>query len=323
MKANAKNNPVTVGALLGVLGATLFFLMRQMGGGGSTPVATLTPVVDTHEDAALRLTQTGASAVAAARDPFDHPALRRAAKTGADAQDQNTPGLTPQAQEAARLTPPGSAPLPLSAAGQAGLMPSPSPLVPQAALPRATAQAASTSATSGAGGSRAGASPASMGNAPAGVQEADDPLKGWRLTAIIAGRTPRAVIEGAGKAPTLVGVGGRVSTLCVTAIQEREIVLSDAHHLYTLPLTIAPASPEDNKGSDQSSEKQNDKPSDVSKDIPAVGDILRAAGSKISDKTDTKDSSKNSSKDSNKDMTAEAILNAARETLNATAKKHP
>ena len=65
----------------------------------------------------------------------------------------------------------------------------------------------------GAAQSTSSASPAPVaGNAkPAGsngspvAQETDDPLKGWRLTAIIAGQYPRAVIEGVGTGPTLVG----------------------------------------------------------------------------------------------------------------------
>ena len=95
-------------------------------------------------------------------------------------------------------------------------------------------------------------------NGSAGTPEADDPLKGWRLTAIIAGQFPRAVIEGAGKGPSLVGVGGRVRALQVTAIQEREIVLQDAHHLYTLPLLSAPATSEENKDSRDSKDSKDE-----------------------------------------------------------------
>lgn len=67
------------------------------------------------------------------------------------------------------------------------------------------------------------------------------------MTATIGGQHPRAVIEGPGIGIYRVGIGERIGALEVAAIHEREIVLSDAHHLYTLSLMSASFALEDSK----------------------------------------------------------------------------
>jgi hypothetical protein len=234
MKTTKKNNPVVVGALLGILAVVFFLLMKQMGGGDAP--ATLTPVADTHADDAPKTTAAIASQ-GQQRDPFDHPALHRITKDGMPAQS-----LTPEAQaaqEAARMTPPGSkVPGPPASGPKISALPIlPDRTQAHAALPVGTAPGATVPT---------GPRPAGSG-AHVSVQEADDPLKGWHLTATIGGQHPRAVIEGAGIGIYRVGVGERVRALQVVAIHEREIVLSDAHHLYTLSLMSAPSALEDSK----------------------------------------------------------------------------
>jgi hypothetical protein len=239
MKTTNKNNPVAVGALLGILAAILFFVMKQMSRGDAP--ATLTPVADTNADNTPQ-TIAAIASQGKQRDPFDHPSLHRVAKDGMPAQN-----LTPEAQaaqEAARMTQPDSK-VPVSSAN--GPTVPVLPILPDhtqahAALPVGTVPGVAVPI---------GPKPAGSGaNAP--VQEADDPLKGWHLTATIAGLHPRAVIEGAGPGLYQVGVGERVRTLQVAAIHEREIVLSDAHHLYTLSLLSAPSALEDSKDSKDS-----------------------------------------------------------------------
>ena len=208
--------------------------MKQMSGRDES--ATITVAAEAHADNTPK-SKAAIELQGQQRDPFDHPALRRIVKNGAPAQSLTAEALA--AQEAARMTPPGSkVPVP-STNGAAVSVLRLLPDLTQApvALPSGRAPTLITPT-----------SPKSAGAGDKGsVQEADDPMKSWHLTAIIAGQYPRAVIEGSGPGSCQVGVGERLHGLKVLAIQEREIVLSDAHHLYTLPLMAAPSMQQDTK----------------------------------------------------------------------------
>lgn len=224
MKPSNKNNPIAVGALLGVLFVTLFLIFKQLNRENPT-VAVLTPASDKTVIAEPQ-SPAPAGSSGSSRDPFDHPMLHRAENKG-----NSSPKMT---SEAAQITLPGSniPGFPLRIAPT-----SLRPLAPKPALSQVKSPVAP-----GSGGMPV-AYPASSG-AALPVPEAEDPLKGWRVTAIIAGHPLRAVIERAGAEPCQVSVGDWIHEMQITAINEREIVLRDAVHLFTLPFLTTPALPE-------------------------------------------------------------------------------
>jgi hypothetical protein len=84
----------------------------------------------------------------------------------------------------------------------------------------------------------------SDGNRPFHPAEASDEagwMRTWKLTALVgAGARRTAVIENTEHGPMSVREGDFINTLRVAAVKDREVVLSNARGVWTLPLFTAP-----------------------------------------------------------------------------------
>jgi len=199
-------NPAVVAALLVILAgavvATVVQLRPEAG-----PV--VTPVASAEAAAPAPAVQIRAVA-RASRDPFFHPVLRRAPSPPSDAA-QSTSSLP---------------------------RPAAYPVLPPRAAPW----------TSGARASRDGESPAGRGPAappapPTGpeAETAEAAPDSWRVTAVIGGTDPVALVEGAGGQPAAVRRGDELAGLRIAAVSPREVVVAGPRGLWTLAVGAGPA----------------------------------------------------------------------------------
>lgn len=214
MKQEQKNNPIVVGALLvtlmGVIGLTVV-RMRDTGG----PAATVTPAAASDAPAAATAADSpsvGITAVAfkPERDPFFHSRLRAAQKL--DLKVSTSENIIAPGWLAPRSPLTGFAPYPVA---------------PLSAVP------------TGKGSSAPSAPPLQDAHAAAASPASDPEVEGMRalrLTAILTGAEPKAIVEGAGSSAQTVRVGDRIGGLSVAAIHTNEIVLRGAQGYWTLPL---------------------------------------------------------------------------------------
>jgi hypothetical protein len=230
-KAQSQNNPVVIG-ILGI--AFLFILVRIFktltGGGDPLPP----PKADAEAQPAAGVAQADTTkkviqpAVLRGRDPFNHPYLIRVAQEEADKENNrnsgngNIPsgktsrlrGHYPTGIGLANVTPPAYQSQPILG-GFAG------------------------SREQGTGGRGQGNS---TSNDPT-TQRPNDSMpqqpnaaEKWRVTAILGGSHPTAVVESAEMSPRTVAVGDELHGFRVAAIRSGEIVVASARAVLTLPL---------------------------------------------------------------------------------------
>ncbi len=225
-----QNNPVVIGALLVVLGGAVVVIVRTVmpqgeatvvsnvkaGNGmqpanGAAPVAAVSAAADTGP---LRLE----------RDPFFHSDIQRIAALDEKLIHVPNAPLSPAGDDFQ------------TDGGYEGLSASGGAL---------TATSAAKGASKPTVKSAAPKKPSVP--APPDPAIAENALAGQlRLTAVLGGNWPRAIIEGFNAQPTVVRMGDAIGMLRVVAIRAQEIVLSGTSGLWTIPLqSAAPAAAPD------------------------------------------------------------------------------
>ena len=208
-----QNNPVVIGALLVVLLGAVVVIFRSF---LPQNELTFTPAPSKAADAPAAAAPEAPGALTLERDPFFHSDIQRIAagekliapESGpADASAGTFPASGPFDDS---LTP-GASP-PANPAGKDKTRPS--------------VKNAGTPAVKGA----ASPDPAIAENAFA---------QSLRLTAVLGGSQPRAILESAGSQPTIVHAGDAIGILRVVAIRAQEIVLSGKSGFWTIPLQSA------------------------------------------------------------------------------------
>lgn len=250
-KPQQQNNPVVLGVLSVAFVFILFRIFKTLTGGGE-PLPPAQPdaakaigATATLQTASLK---TGSNASSdSRRDPFDHPHLAHLA-----------------AEEAAKLkrmngTETPATPTPKATSGQKTY----SGANWGASLPDVAPPTYSSKPILG-GFSNGNSTPAANGSnvAPAGTQNnsaaktnapaAPDPTEKWRVTAILGGSQPSAVIESPEMAPRTVRLGDEIMGFRIAAIRKSEIVIQSPRAVLTLPLDIRS---DENKTQTESTEK--------------------------------------------------------------------
>jgi hypothetical protein len=209
MKREKQNNPVVVGVLLCILvGSVTKTLLDLRSQGEASPV--VTQIANTQE-APVKL--AAAPYRLPPRDPFFHVSLSRVSLP----TSEGAPG------EAASSWP--------DTPGQNGLA-----TLGIAPLEGATHQ--TVSETVAAGKAQTTVAP---GNEPDEKQPAPDEqertlVQGLKLTAILRGQHPQAVLESPVFGLKTLRLGDTIETLRLTAIHAQEIVLEGEQGIWTLPL---------------------------------------------------------------------------------------
>ncbi len=237
MKPKQQNNPVVLG-ILGV--AFLFILVRIFrtltGGGDALPPAkpALTALRTASATAPNSTNLAVQPAAMRTRDPFDHPYLLRLAQEEAAKLKHNKDGgILPTPQ-----THPQS---PKSRQNQmTGLPTVAPPLYSTKPILGGFANSTAGNREQGTGNSF----PIPIQNPKSQIQTPNDPttqrpsnpLEKWRVTAILGGSHPRAVVECPEMSPRTVAVGDELRGFRIAAIRPREIVVASAQTVLTLPL---------------------------------------------------------------------------------------
>ncbi len=233
MKPKQQNNP----AVLGILGiAFLFILVRifKTLTGGGEPLPPAKP--DSAAQQKIAATGTGGTKLAVesarlrSRDPFDHPYLIRTAQ-----------------EEAAKLIHNGGSaavPVKMPASSSHGerMM---TVGLPNVAPPNyktkpfltgfANSTSFGTTGNKGTGNREQGTVPLQNLNSQASLPPSSLAEK-WRVTAILGGSHPTAVLESPEMSPRTVAVGDELQGFRIAAIRAREIVVASARTILTLPL---------------------------------------------------------------------------------------
>lgn len=213
MKKQNENNPVVIGSLLVVLAGAVVVVFRSFVPQDDlvftpAPAAAAAPAVAPPDLGTLTLT----------RDPFFHPDIQRIAAAG---EKLEAPVGVSAADGGAFPASDGfDNSLSLNGGGNAPINPM---LKTPAKSPVKTNPTASTKRPA----------------LPDPAAAANDFAQHLRLTAVLGGGRPRAIVEGGTSQPVVVSVGDPIGVLQVVAIRAQEIVLSGAGGLWTIPLQSA------------------------------------------------------------------------------------
>jgi hypothetical protein len=211
MKREKQNNPIVVGALLCILvGSVTKTLLDLRSQGASAGV--VTPIASTQ---AVPVNLSPSSYRPPRRDPFFHTSLPRTSLQ----TDSGVPDETPFGWSGIGGP---------NALATLGIQP----------LAGAAQQTGLEARTSPSGKAQTAASP---GNVPDEKQVAADEqerrlVQGLKLTAILGGQRPQAVLESPLFGVKTLGLGDAIETLRLTAIHPQEVVLEGEQGIWTLPL---------------------------------------------------------------------------------------
>ena len=210
-----QNNPVVIGALLVVLAGAMVVIFRSF---VPQNEPTFTPAPPKSADAAPASAAAPESPLE--RDPFFHSDIRRIAAEGE------------------KLTAPKS-----GAAGEGDGAFAPSGPFDSPLAPNGNPPANPAGKNKAKSGPKTHLPPAAKTPTPPDPAIAENAqAQSLRLTAVLGGTQPRAILESAGNSPVVVTVGDEIGILRVAAIRAREIVLSGKSGLWTIPLqSAAPA----------------------------------------------------------------------------------
>lgn len=215
MKKQNQNNPVVIGALLVVLLGAVVVIFRSF---VPQTELTFTPAAAPAPPASLAAAPEAPGTLTVERDPFFHSDIRQVAT--ADGRLAAPPGL-PTGADAGMFSSPFD-----NSTGLSGT----SPVSPTG---KEKAKAVTKNRAPSAAKSPAPLDPALAENAWA---------QSLRLTAVLGGSRPRAIVESAGSQPAVVSVGEEIGILRVVAIRAQEIVLNGKSGFWTIPLqSAAPA----------------------------------------------------------------------------------
>jgi hypothetical protein len=234
MKPKQQNNPV----LLGVLSVAFVFILirifKTLTGGGDLPPAPANPEAAAQEGSKTVALQSASakflsSVKGSQRDPFDHPHLLQLAEAEIAKQKQaNGEAMsipTPKAIAQSRPFARGSFRVGLPSIAPPSL--GSKPILSGFTHPQ-SAQSVPDAATTGSQSSTA------QTTTPVPI----DLTEKWRVTAILGGSHPTAILEGAESTPRTIRVGDEFQGYHIAAIRKNEIVISSARRVLTLPLDI-------------------------------------------------------------------------------------
>lgn len=233
MKPKQQNNPVVIG-ILGI--AFLFILMRIFktltGGGDPLPPAKTEVEAESSAGVAQPVKTQFAMQPAGmrGRDPFNHPYLIQVAQEEAN-KENNRNGNFGTARTG--KTPDSRRRYPTNIG------------LPNVTPPTYSTQPVLGGFANNASGSHSGNSSTNNTNMVSSPtsQSPDNPTaqrpntaEKWRVTAILGGSHPTAIVESADMSPRTVTVGDELHGFRIAAIRSDEIVVSSARAVLTLPL---------------------------------------------------------------------------------------
>jgi hypothetical protein len=199
-----KDNPIVIGALAVLLLFCLGRIFRTLQGNAEPQVASEQATPDTTS---TDRTVAIPTAYPTSRDPFSHPWLLIASKTGVG-----------------NAKPAASDLLPLGTSRELPLIGAP-----------ASQAAPSGQVTAPTASSREGAKSFINPIPDTDTKPASEPeLPDWRLSAVILGQTHSAILEGVGPVPVRVCVGDTIENFQVVSISADQIVLRQKQNVWTL-----------------------------------------------------------------------------------------
>jgi len=228
MKSKQQNNPV----LLGILGIAFLFILARIFKtltGGGNPLPSAKNEAGAQPTAGIAQTDKTKTAIESAvmrgRDPFNHPYLLQVAQEEANKQNNRngTVGTIPT----------GKTPFPRGRnISQIGL-----PNVTPTYQSQPVLDGFAKEREQGTGNREQNTANNPITQSPNNpiAQRPNDPTK-WRVTAILGGGHPTAVVESAEMSPRTVAVGDELHGFRIAAIRSDEIVVASAHTVLTLPL---------------------------------------------------------------------------------------
>ncbi|HLK59052.1 MAG TPA: hypothetical protein VKU00_21000 [Chthonomonadaceae bacterium] len=217
MKRDPSNNPIVVGILFTILCGTVAVTCYRLLGGGTPHASTASmPAGPTNGDNQPISLAGNGSYPRRERDPFFHPRLRQSDNAASQADlHSSEEGIAPS-----DLFPMPTAPL------ATPTLQNPVPIVSSAVLTPLPPASKDHNAKD----------PNASGATP---NQETERVHALRLTAILGGREPRAVIESADGSAVTVHMGDRIGPLVVAFIHTDEIVLRGERGFWTLPLQAA------------------------------------------------------------------------------------
>lgn len=257
MKKPQKNNPVVVGMLGLVFLSTVGMTINRMR--GMSEASTPAPAGDAKDAPATDPAKAGQPGQSAGtpsaskptapivveqdrRDPFSHPSLAPkpppVAPENPPLPPGNSPGSLPKspggmtAEGARQTVPPSSRQIGIPQPGSTTMLPGIPVHPPLGVRPLDSSQTDPSKRTAGNSANR------TADNAPLTSTDAAEAklAQSLKLTAVIQGEQPAALVDRAGKGTQTVRVGEKIGSLKVAAIRAKEVVLEGSASLWTIPL---------------------------------------------------------------------------------------